>query len=116
MIRVKNKHKSKPEKNDIYIGRGSVLGNPFTHFDLDKTKAEFHCESREESIYFYEKYITFKIEINDPEICRELDRIYYLALKQDVNLVCYCKPKSCHGDIIKKIIEQRLNHLNNLFS
>ncbi len=56
MIRVKNKRKSKPEKNDIYIGRGSVLGNPFTHLEIDKTKAEFHCSSREESIFSYEKY------------------------------------------------------------
>lgn len=116
MIKVKNKHKSKKEPNDIYIGRGSVLGNPYTHLNLDKTKAEFHCNSREESISSYEKYIISKIDSKDPEISKELDKIYFLALNQDVNLVCFCKPKSCHGDIIKKIIDQRLNHLNNLFS
>jgi len=116
MIRVKNKRKSKPEKNDIYIGRGSVLGNPFTHLEIDKTKAEFHCSSREESIFSYEKYIISKIENKDQEICKELNRIFYLALKQDINLVCFCKPKSCQGDIIKRILDEKLNHLNNLFS
>lgn len=115
MIIVKNKHKSKKESNDIYIGRGSILGNPYTHFDLDKTKAEFQCKSREESISSYEKYIISKIESKDPEICKELNRIYFLALYQDVNLVCFCKPKSCHGDIIKKIIEKKIYNLNDLF-
>ena len=38
MITVKNKYTSKPEKNDVYIGRGSPLGNPFTHMDLGKNK------------------------------------------------------------------------------
>jgi len=116
MIKVKNKHKSKPDKNDIYIGRGSILGNPFTHFDLNKTKAEFHCNSREESIKNFENYLIDKINKNDPKICDELNRIYLLALKQDINLVCFCKPKSCHGDIIKKILDEKINHLNNLFS
>jgi hypothetical protein len=113
MITVKNKHKSKPEKNDIYIGRGSILGNPFTHLDLNKTKAEFHCKTREESIESFEKYLTDKINSKDPKICSELNRIYLMALKQDINLVCFCKPKSCHGDIIKKIIETRIHNLNN---
>jgi hypothetical protein len=114
MIKVKNKHKSKPEPNDIYIGRGSVLGNPFTHFDLEKTKAEFHCETREESISSYEKYLLEKIEKKDSAICNELNKIYFLAIKQDVSLICFCKPKSCHGDIIKKVIEQRIYNLDNL--
>lgn len=114
MIRVKNKHKSKPESNDIYVGRGSVLGNPFTHFDLEKTKAEFHCETREESISNYENYLLEKIKNKDSAICKELNRIYSLALKQDVNLVCFCNPKSCHGDIIKKVLESKIYNLNNI--
>lgn len=108
MITVKNKYKSKAEPNDIYIGRGSPLGNPFTHFDLSKTKAEFHRETREEAVSSYEKYIWDKIRNGDTKICSEIDRIYELALNGDVNLVCFCKPKSCHGDILKKIIEDRL--------
>jgi hypothetical protein len=117
MIKVKNKHKSKPEPNDIYIGRGSVLGNPFTHLDLKGTKAEYHCESREEAINRYEEYIFEKIKNKDPKICHELNKIYSTALFRDVNLICFCHPKSCHGDIIKKIIDQKLNenNLKNLF-
>ena len=113
MIKVKNKHKSKPEPNDIYIGRGSALGNPFTHLDLSETKAEYKCNSRDEAISNYESYIKNKIKEKDFKICRELNNIFLLAIKQDINLVCYCSPKSCHGDIIKKIIEEKLNE-NNL--
>jgi len=44
-----------------------------------------------------------KIKKKDKKICDELNRIYNL---KEVNLVCFCKPKSCHGDIIKEIIEK----------
>ena len=36
-----------------------------------------------------------------------------MVLSGDVNLVCFCKPKSCHGDIIKMIIENKIDELNN---
>jgi hypothetical protein len=108
-ISVKNKHKSKHEPNDIYIGRGSPLGNPFTHRELEDTLAQYKCETREEAISSYEEYINEKIMKRDLKVCDELNRIFIAAKKGDVNLVCYCKPKSCHGDIIKKIIEEKLN-------
>lgn len=108
-IRVLNKHKSKPEPIDIYIGRGSPLGNPFTHVELSETKAQYKCNTREEAISSYEDYINQKIRDRDVNICKELNRIFSAAIKGDVNLVCFCKPKSCHGDIIKKIIEEKLN-------
>lgn len=108
-ISVKNKHKSKPEPNDIYIGRGSPLGNPFTHLDLDNTKAQYRCETRDQAIENYEAYLTDKIKENDRRVCDELNRIYLAACSGNVNLVCFCKPKSCHGDIIKRIVEEKIN-------
>jgi len=108
MIFVKNKHIDKPENNDIYIGRGSPLGNPFTHMDVSKTLAKYKCEDRDDCIQKYEDYLREKILTKDRTICQELNRIYLLAKKQDVNLVCFCKPRSCHGDIIKKILEEKL--------
>ena len=108
MIKVVNKHKTKPSKQDFYVGRGSALGNPFTHLQLEKTKAEYHCETREESLEKYDKYINDKISEKDQIICRALNELYKRAAKGDVNLVCFCKPKECHGDIIKKIIDSKL--------
>lgn len=108
MITVVNKYKHTPTKNDVYIGRGSVLGNPFTSIKDKTTLAEFVCDSREESVESFRKYIDEKIASKDKKICDELNRIYKI---QDVNLVCFCKPKSCHGDEIKKIIEIKLSQM-----
>ena len=44
-------------KYDIYIGRGSKWGNPYTHHDFP-TKAQFIVGSREESIVRYQYWIS----------------------------------------------------------
>lgn len=107
MITVVNKYKHTPTENDVYIGRGSVLGNPFTSIKDRQTKAEFICESREESVEKFKEYILNKIAIKDKAVCDELNRIYKM---ETVNLVCFCKPKSCHGDLIKQIIDNEKNN------
>ncbi len=58
-IFVVNKHK--PTDRDVYIGRGSVLGNIFTSKELSKTKAEVQCSSREESVQRHMDYLEQKI-------------------------------------------------------
>lgn len=103
-ITVVNKYKHSPTENDVYIGRGSVLGNPFTSIQDRQTKAEFICESREESVEMFRDYLFRKIAEKDKKICDVLNRIYKMP---EVNLVCFCKPKSCHGDIIREIIESK---------
>lgn len=108
MIYVVNKHNHKPTVNDFYIGRGSPLGNPYTHLSLETTMANFQAGSREESIDLFENYIDEKIKQKDQIICDELNRIYLKAKTDDVYLVCFCKPKNCHGNIIKKIIDSKL--------
>ncbi len=108
MIRVVNKYKTKPSENDFYIGRGSPLGNPYTHLEVSATKASYKCETREESLERYHYYLLDNIEDKNPSICNALNQIFLLAQKGDVNLVCFCHPQSCHGDIIKEIIESKL--------
>lgn len=95
--RVVNLYK---EKYDVYIGRGSIFGNPYTHLNLAKTKAEFQVSTREEAIEKYKKYFYEKIE-SDIFFKNEI-----LKLKGKI-LGCYCCPKSCHGDVIA-------DFLNNL--
>lgn len=87
---VVNKHHKVPY--DIYIGRGSIFGNPFTH--LDNTKAQFKVASREEAIEKYREWI-----MNQPELLSKLP-----MLKGKV-LCCYCKPKSCHGDVLAELAD-----------
>lgn len=107
MVTVVNKHKHKPTPNDFYIGRGSVLGNQFTGSkQLIDTKARFQVGSRAEAIMLYSLWLNEKLDSNSKEVCDEMNKIYKLAKKGTVNLVCYCKPQACHGDVIKEVIDQ----------
>lgn len=48
----------KKEPYDIYIGRGSKYGNPFTHVKYSQL-AEVIVDSREEAIECYKNWIEF---------------------------------------------------------
>ena len=90
MTKVVNKYK---EKYDVYIGRGSKWGNPFTH--KKGTKAKYIVSSREESVQKFKEWITVgegKYLLND---------LYELEGK---TLGCFCKPKLCHGDVLCELI------------
>ena len=79
----------KKEEFDVYIGRGSVWGNPYSH--REGTLAEHIVGSRSEAIQKYEEYL-----LSNEDLMRRLPE-----LKGKV-LGCWCKPKSCHGDILLK--------------
>ena len=85
----------KKEPYDVYIGRPSKWGNPFTHIKDRKTKAEFVVETRKESIDRYREWI-----LNQPELLKSLPELKCKVLG------CWCKPKSCHGDILVELIEK----------
>ena len=46
----------KKEPYDVYIGRPSIWGNPYSH--KEDTLAEFKVRDRKESIEKFEKYLT----------------------------------------------------------
>ena len=103
MINVVNKRRHKATPNDIYIGRGSPLGNPFTHRPLSGTKASFKVDSVIAAIMAYKDYIGKELEENE-EIIGVFEEIKRKHREGEVNLVCYCKPGPCHGDVVKAII------------
>ena len=94
VCKVVNRNK---EAYDVYIGRGSKWGNPYSH--KKGTKAKYIVSSREKAIEAYREYIT------------EGDGKYLLddlgELKGKV-LGCYCKPKACHGDVLVELINRDL--------
>lgn len=100
---VVNKYK---EQYDVYIGRGSKWGNPFTHIKDKETKAEFIVATREESIEKFRDYILERIEKGEVQI----DELIELAGKR---LGCFCKPKSCHGDVLVEIVSAILDELSD---
>lgn len=106
-ILVVSKHKYQPTDHDFYIGRGSPLGNPFTHL-RSHSKAIYHCLTRDEAIGRYRPWIKEQIETKAPGVNELLQKILESVIAgNDVQLVCFCAPLSCHGDIIREIIEHR---------
>ena len=109
MITVVNKRTFKGE-HGVYIGRGSVLGNPYTH--KQGTKAEYVVGSVQEAVDYYERYLVGKVANKDRDTCNEMNRLYkYYKEHGELNLICYCKWKGhepCHGDVIKNMLESAL--------
>jgi len=85
----------KNDEYDILIGRPSKWGNPYTHIKNRNTKSEFVVETRKEAIEKYKEYI-----VNNKELLDSLDEL------KGKRLGCFCKPKSCHGDILVELIEK----------
>jgi len=95
----------KKEPYDVYIGRPSKWGNPFTH-KTDNTQAEFVVESRDAAIDAYEKWIT------EGEGRHLLPDLHELKGK---TLGCWCVNKPvyeqrenmvCHGEVLMKLINE----------
>lgn len=87
----------KTDDYDVYIGRGSKWGNPFTHIKDKQTLAEHIVETREEAISKYREYI-----LSRPDLIDSLDEL------RGKKLGCYCKPDSCHGDILIELIINKM--------
>jgi hypothetical protein len=88
MPKVYNKHHKNYPKEAVYIGRGSPWGNPFTIGDNGWT--------REDVCALFEAFAK-----TEP---------YYFKMARDQlkgkDLVCYCAPKACHGDILLRIANE----------
>ena len=120
MIYVYNSHNEdftlKP--NNYYIGRPSVLGNPFTHNGVRTNLAKLSFKTREDAIAAYDKYFDTMYG-KDDEFTKAFDEIYeHYKNGEDIYLQCFCKPLACHGDIIanklqKKLIQEKLKERKN---
>ena len=83
---VLNKHHGNIPKDAIYIGRGSIWGNPFvmgTHGDRETVCAKHR-------VHLWK-------QIQSGEITLE-----QLAALHGKDLVCYCAPARCHGHALEK--------------
>lgn len=100
-----------------YIGRamprqglkGSPLGNPFI---LRKG------DSRDEVLIQYSQYLNNilsqgrkGLNASGQTVSDEIERLTELARAGDLVLLCWCAPQGCHGDIIKEVIDQRMEEL-----
>lgn len=83
MPKVLNKYKDVMTENSISIIRPSKWGNPFV-IGVDGSRGEV-----------MKKYTKYIYENND--LLREAEKL------KGKDLVCCCKPHSCHGDVLIKI-------------
>ncbi len=78
-----------------YIGRPSPLGNPYKIGEW----------SRDEVIAKYREWLGGKSLLSNAG-----NELFRLAKKYSENgkldLVCWCSPEACHGDVIKEYIEK----------
>ena len=82
---VKNVNRQSPHV--LYIGRGSKWGNPYK---LGRDG------DRKEVIEKYQSYL-----LDSPHLLRSIKR----GELDGMTLACYCKPRACHGDVLRKAWE-----------
>ena len=86
---------------DVYVGRPSVWGNPFSH--KPDTLAEFKVATREESIERHRAWF-----LAQPELVARAK-----AELRGKMLGCWCAPAKCHADVLAEVAnsgEQRKPH------
>src|SRR5258706_6063244 len=91
-------NKRSGEPYDLYIGRPSKWGNPFSH--LNNTIAKFKVSTRDEAIRKYEEWV-----VQQPELMAALPEI------EGKILACWCDPLPCHGHVLVNLLEQVLEQL-----
>jgi len=80
----------------FYIGRPSILGNPFS----EKRYGRVKC------IEMYREYLWNAIKFNNERIKSTLIKMMKMYDRNNkLILWCYCSPKKCHGDIIRLCLE-----------
>ena len=83
MCRVLNKHRHGVPAGAVYIGRGSIWGNPFrigSDGDRDAVIARHAAWLRDQH-----------------HLLRALDEL------RGRDLVCFCAPLACHGDLLLRL-------------
>lgn len=97
--RVVNRRK---EPFDCYIGRPSIWGNPFSH--MPGTAAKFVVATRQDALDKFREWF-----LSQPELVERARR----ELKGKV-LGCWCRPASCHGDVIAEIVDGAIEDIRRV--
>lgn len=96
MIEIMNQTHCKPtEPYDVIVDRRGILGNPFFLFDED---------DRDKVCDLYAK--RFEVVKNEPAYKEKLEELLSILKKHGkIRLFCWCAPKRCHAETIKKWLE-----------
>jgi hypothetical protein len=101
MIEICNLRKEKPSQPyDVRVDRQSILGNPF--YMKDESSRDTVCNK-------YQMYFDKQIKDSKTAFSKvfqvELQRLMSIYRDNGVlRLFCWCSPKRCHAETIKKYI------------
>ena len=84
-----------PGTTRVYVGRPSVLGNPFPM----RSEAD-----RERVVTQYRNWLRQQWKARGPARA-ELERLLEIAKAGPLELVCWCAPRACHADVIREALE-----------
>jgi len=79
----------------LYVGRPSVLGNPF---------AMGHERDRDLVIAAYRRWLHARYKQNTNQRMYILMLVDAIKSGSDVVLGCWCHPKECHADVIAELV------------
>ncbi len=78
-------HISQP--HDVYCGRPSIYGNPWSH--KDETLAKFKVDTKKEAIENFKNHLEM-----DEEFQKEVEKL------KGKTLACWCKDNNCHVQVM----------------
>lgn len=105
-IRVVNirhgQHGVVESETSTYIGRPSPLGNPYY------LQAHANDAQRAKVVSQYADWLDGMLHQPSSDQARAFENLVERAKTGPLDLVCWCKPKACHGDVIADRIRARL--------
>ena len=102
MLSIVNKYSHAATPNDVYIGRPSLFGNPFSH--MDETGAVIQVATREQAVQAYEDWLLGRA-YTDFQQDRRHSILEALPGLRDKTLVCWCAPRLCHGSVLARLVD-----------
>ncbi len=75
--------------------------------ESDHPQAMFKVDTVEEAIEGYEKHLRSELILGVTGLCQFMKELVERELEgKQTNLVCFCSPAKCHGEIVKKYVEE----------
>jgi hypothetical protein len=110
MIEIVNK-KTGDHDDAVYVGRGSPLGNPYSH--LPSSLAEVKVESREEAVRRYRPWLEHQLRTGGFARILFMDLVTFYKDFGSLKLACWCAPKECHAEVIAEMVKEYAGQTHN---
>src|SRR3989442_12620379 len=97
MITIVNK---RHDRNGIYVGRPTVLGNPYT----------LQVYSRTDAIARYRIWLRLQWQRHGEVHAALLELARAYQERDELTLLCWCAPRRCHAEVIREAVLGIVQH------